>query len=374
MASFVQTASSASAAQQPKRQLYNITRSEATWLVRTFINAIEKSMNGSIEPYRVFRDALETQKPAYLGKFNNSRDPAAQGTFYAMALHIYGVIERLFKQAANLNHDAKVTALCKQLPTSESIAYNSIACLNWAVYNWHYKNETINEELTDNYFETTTCAICDFTGQAMFYFSTAYGLEQPVCEQCLPFDDSCDDTKKDGEYVVSEEEEESEEEASEDEESEEEASEEEASEDEESEAEEEASEADDISDDDSDYNVEDDECEDSDSDASSNYTEETDLSDDEEASEADEKTFGCDGCNYEWRDGWRLGWKAAMKHIRNYANEKKSNQPDAPRCATCDVSHGDLKKCSGHCGGSVRYCSEKCQREDWSEHKRVCRR
>ena len=182
--SFVQQASTAIASET--RQLYNITRSEATWLTNTFIAALKKSADGSIESFRVFRDALETQKPAYLGKFNNSQNAVVQGTFYAMAAHLFDVMERLFKQAANINHDAKVLALCKRLPTSDAIAYVSISYLNWAVYNWHYRRERIiTEDLSDNCYETQTCAICDTHGKEIFYYSTAYGLEQPVCGNCL---------------------------------------------------------------------------------------------------------------------------------------------------------------------------------------------
>ena len=188
-------------AQQVSRPLYKITRSEATWLVKNYKKAMKKA--AEIEPYRVFRDALETQKPAYLGKFNNSHDAEVQGTFYAMALHIYNVIEKLFKQVCNLNHDAKVSALCKHLPTSLPIAYSSIANLNWSVHNWFHKNEIVAEDFNDTCLENTTCAICNFTGEAVFYFSTAYGLEQPVCENCLNDEEELDE--KDGEYVMEEE-------------------------------------------------------------------------------------------------------------------------------------------------------------------------
>jgi hypothetical protein len=353
---------------QEKRQLYSITRSEATWLVKNFITA-NRNAPLEMEPYRAFRDILETHKPAFLGKFNNSHDAAVQGTFYAMASYIFYVIKRLFAEAADINHDEKIMAISKHLPTTKSIAYTTIAYLNWAVYNWHFRKEkNITEDLSDNCFENTTCTICDFTGEEMFYYSTAYGLEKPVCESCLPTDDS-DYEKKDEDYVVEEE-------------------------DEEEDKDEEASEDEYNSDDDSDYNVEEDESEDSeesesdeseddsdsDSDASSNCTEETDVDGSEtDSTSADEyeeaeKSFGCTGCDYSWRDGWRMGWRAAMKHVRNYANQEKNNQPDAPRCATCDISHRDLKKCAGQCGGLVRYCSERCQKEHWAEHKQVCRR
>ena len=386
--SFIQSSAniSANASQQATRQLYNITRSEATWLVTNFIAAQDKAMDGSIEPFRVFRDALETEKPAYLGKFNNSHNAVVQGTFYAMAGHIYQVIQWLFAKAGDINHDDKVKALCKHLPTSEAIAYVSITYLNWAVYNWHFRNEkTINEELSDNCYETHTCAICAFHGKDVFYYSTAYGLEQAVCEICVEGPEEYE-KNDDEEYVPSEEEsadeEESDEEASEAETSEV-ASEAEATETASDKA---VSDSDDEEDDpdyvceeESDDDSEEDDYsdEDDDSDASSNETEETDV----EGSKADsaseeeaEKSFGCEGCRYEWRNGWRHGWAAAMKTVRNYAALQKNNEPEPPRCATCDNSHADLKKCSGHCGGLVRYCSERCQREDWAEHKLICRR
>jgi len=382
--SFIQSSAniSANASQQATRQLYNITRSEATWLVTNFIAAQDKAMDGSIEPFRVFRDALETEKPAYLGKFNNSQNAVVQGTFYAMAGHIYQVIQWLFAKAGDINHDAKVKALCKHLPTSEAIAYVSITYLNWAVYNWHFRNEkTINEELSDNCYETHTCAICAFHGKDVFYYSTAYGLEQAVCEICVEGPEEYE-KNDDEEYVPSEEESEAE------------TSEAETSEAETSEAEAEASDSDDEEDDpdyvceeesDDDYSDEDDSDEDEsdeddsdedESDASSNETEETDVEGSETDSASDEeaeKSFGCTGCDYSWRDGWRMGWRAAMKHVRNYAIAQRANEPEAPRCATCDISHRDLKKCAGQCGGLVRYCSERCQREDWAQHKLICR-
>jgi hypothetical protein len=349
--SYTQTQSSARAT----RPLYAVTRSEATWLVKIYQKALKKA---EMEPFRTFREDLETRKPAYLGKFNNSYNAAVQGTFYAMAMHLYTVIEGLFALAGDQNHNEKITALCMHLPTAHSIAYNSIAYLNWAVYNWHIQDNFITEELSDHCYEKTTCAICEFTGRAVFYFSTAYGLEQPVCEHCL-----CEYEPKDNdtEYVVEEE-----------------------SEDEDSEDEEESND-----DDDPDYVCEsdDEETEDeSDSDASSNDTEETDVEGSEadtseaDTSEADtsaseeeaEKSFGCQGCSYEFRAGFKHGWRRAMKAMRTIA--QRANEPEPPRCATCDTSHENLLKCSGHCGGLVRYCSERCQREDWAQHKLICKK
>jgi hypothetical protein len=386
-----------SSTQSIQRELYLITRSEATWLVETFMNAKKKGADGSIEPYRVFRDELETAKPAYLGQFNNTNNSTVQGAFYKIATNLYKMLTELNRRVAETDHHQKTMDAAKLLPCKHSISYLTGTFLNWAVYNWNMKTSyPIAEDLGDNGFETNTCAICDFTGYTAFYFSTAYGLEKPVCECCLPFDAN-DYKKEDAEYVLSEDEEESEAEEEEDEEeSEDDAS--EADEAEEDDDEEEykpslESEAEEEEDDELDDEYTDEESEDeadvparvvhkrfespspcpSDNNTSSVDDSSDNDSDDSDYSDSDsEKSFGCSGCNYEWKAGYKYGYKTAMKEISKYADEVKDDAPSAPRCATCNMSHESLKKCGG-CK-TVRYCSERCQTEDWTEHKRVCRR
>lgn len=340
-----------------QRELYRLTRSEATWLVSTYMNAKKKGADGSIEPFNVFRNELETEKPAYLGKFNNSNNASVQGTFYKIANDLFNMLNELNRRAAETDHHAKTMDAAKLLPCKHAISYLSATFLNWAVYNWYMRKQPIVEDLGDNGYEVNTCAVCDYTGDSLFYFSTAYGLEKPICEKCLPFD-AADYEEEGGEYVV-EDDEESEEVSSEAE-----ASEAEASDDDEdyepsceSEEEEEEDEEDD--------QIEEDEEED-----------EEDGADpfDEDGVEGEEplKYFGCTGCPLEWRAGFKHGYKVAMKEMRKYASEQKHNVPDAPECAVCEDSHEKLKKC-GRCG-LVRYCSTECQEEDWAEHKLVCRR
>lgn len=375
-----------SSTQSMQRELYLITRSEATWLVKTFMNAKKKGADGGIEPYRVFRDELETAKPAYLGQFNNTNNSTVQGAFYKIATNLYKMLTELNRRVAETDHHQKTMDAAKLLPCKNSISYLTGTFLNWAVYNWYKKDEVITEDLGDNGFETNTCAICDFTGYTAFYFSTAYGLEKPVCECCLPFDAN-DYKKEDTEYVLSDAEEESEEE-------EEEASEEDEAEDDEEEYKPSLeSEAEEEEDDELDHEYTDEESEDeADVPASvvhkrfespSPCPSDESTSDDSDSSESDssdsdysdsdsEKSFGCSGCNYEWKAGYKYGYKTAMKEISKYADEVKDDAPSAPRCATCNMSHESLKKCGG-CK-MVRYCSERCQTEDWAEHKHVCRR
>jgi hypothetical protein len=357
-----------------KRELYRLTRSEATWLVETFMYAKKKGADGSIEPFNVFRNELETEKPAYLGKFNNSSNASVQAPFYKIANDLYNMLVELNRRVAETDHHKKTMEAAKRLPCKHSIAYLSATFLNWAIYNWCMKTSyPIVEDLGDNGYEFNTCAVCDFTGDALFYFSTAYGLEKPICENCLPFD-AVDYEEEEGEYVVEEESES-----------------EEVEEEEVSETEAEASETEDASDDDDeDYEPssesEEEEEEDEEDDQieedeeKEEYEEDDQIEEDEDESDPEDgvegaeplKYFGCTGCPMEWRAGYKHGYKVAMKEMRSYANKQKHNVIYAPECAVCEDSHEKLKKC-GRCG-LVSYCSTECQEEDWAEHKLVCRR
>ena len=361
-----------SSTQVNQRELYRITRSEATELVAMYMNARKKSADGSIEPERVFRDALETAKPAYIGKYNNSRE----GKFYKIALDLYNILNELNRRAAETNHHEKTMDAAKLLPCKHSIAYLTATFLNWAVYNWHMKKEPIVEDLGDNGYEYNRCTICDYEGDSLFYFSTAYGLDNPICEYCLPFDAN-DYEEEEAEYEMEEESETgtSEAEASEtganEEEASEEASDAEDSDDEdyepsnESEDEKEEDDEDDMEEDDEDDMEEDDEDDMEEDDEDDEEAEHEEASGDEE-----EQSFGCTGCPYEWRAGFKHGYKTAMKEMRNYANQQKRNIPEIPECEVCGDSHEKLKKC-GRCK-LVRYCSEECQTEDWAEHRHIC--
>jgi hypothetical protein len=85
--------------------------------------------------------------------------------------------------------------------------------------------------------------------------------------------------------------------------------------------------------------------------------------------EEDKNEFGCPGCNYEWRDGYKNGWRDAMKYITKKTHKEV---PATPACSYCDIVC-KTRECGGKCGGIVRYCSVECQKQDWAfGHKNIC--
>jgi hypothetical protein len=378
-----------------ERELYQLTRSEAPILFGIFMKA--QVTADPLNILQAFRDNLRIAKPAYLGVYNNSRERK----FYQIADGLYKVIKELNRAVDCPAHHEKIMRIAKILPCEHFIAYATTSFLNWAIYNWYAKDAPIVEDLDDNCVEYNICTICGYTGENTFYFSTSYGLEEPICQQCvqpeLDYDEEeaseaeVSEADPEGESDQDEDEESGASEADLDEEyipSEEEESEEEESEEEESEDDEvseaESGEDDDIVeiepepvvvnflDDEEDVIRLTIEGEDDDEDEEEEDDEDDEDDDDEGGVPIRDKFYGCDGCELEWRDGWKHGWAAAMKHIRKYMNRHKYDKPEPPFCENCDVSHGELKKCSGGCGG-VRYCSYDCQTQDWPEHKKICK-
>jgi hypothetical protein len=189
-----------------------------------------------------------------------------------------------------------------------------------------------------------------------------YGLEKPVCEECVE-DLMKEEEDSDEEEYVPDSDEEEESEADDDEDD---------DEDYDDEEEEEEEEEDEDEDDDEDYDDEEEEEEEADEDE---YDE-----DDEDGVEGAEPLeeaelpfeFGCTGCDYEWRDGWRQGWKAAMKQIKQFASQQRNAGIHPTECANCG-SHRGTKRCGGTCNGVVRYCCKGCQTEHWQAgHKFQC--
>jgi hypothetical protein len=379
-----------------ERELYQLTRSEATILVGIFMKA-----QGTADPLDIlqaFRDDLRIAKPEYLGVYNNSRERK----FYQIADGLYKVVKELNRAVDDQEHHVKIMRIAKILPCTHFIAYVTTTFLNWAIYNWHAKDVPIVEYLGDNCVEYNNCTICGYTGENTFYFSTSYGLEEPVCEQCvqpeLDYDEEETSEVGESEAYTDQDEEADPSEAYTDQDEEADPSEADPSEAGESDeeytpSEEEDSEADpseaESGEEDDVIEIEPEPAvvhfldEDEDEDVirikiEADEEEEEDEEEDEEEEDQKggvplrDKFYGCDGCELEWRDGWKRGWIAAMKHIRKYMNRHKYDKPEPPFCEYCDVSHGDLKKCSGGCGG-VRYCSYDCQTQDWPEHKKICK-
>ena len=91
MASFTQQQQNTNTTQ---RDLYRITRSEATELVSMYMFAQKESEYGGVPHLWAFRNELESAQGAYLGKYNNSNE----GKFYKIASVLYNVIGELSRR------------------------------------------------------------------------------------------------------------------------------------------------------------------------------------------------------------------------------------------------------------------------------------
>ena len=197
--------------------------------------------------------------------------------------------------------------------------------------------------------DTKSCGKCPYNGAGFFATEDNKVFVCWDCREEKVSDDDEDDDEDDSEYVPSEDDEDDEDDADEDDED------------------------DDEYDDeyDSEYVPSEDDEDDEDNDFCDDpHCQENQ---DEEGDDRHEKFFGCEGCQYEWRDGWQKGWKAAMKQIKKFAKQqKRPENMRIPECAYCGASH-NLRKCAGTCEGAVRYCSLVCQKKDWKEgHKHEC--
>ena len=373
---------------------YTLTRSDASELVRRYVK-YSKHTDADNYNKKFVKKLIQALEEA--GVFEES-DADDYDRVAEICETFYVVIDELFAFVEKYPEDTKTVAGLKDfkyiyktyiLNESNTSAqkdrncYISCAALEWAVYNQGGFAKTDHENLNDLWEEENTCVVCEVEQTGKFCFSTVYGLEKPVCEECVE-DLKQNEKESDEEYVPDEDEEASE--ADED------ASEAEDDEDDEDEDDE------DEEDDEDDEDEEDDEDdEDEDDFPSGHYDSGEELENDESASEAgaseagaseaiDEEypedwvereppfEFGCTGCNYEWRDGWRQGWKAAMKQMKRYASQQRNAGIHPTECTNCGTHRG-TKRCGGMCNGIVRYCSKRCQTEHWQAgHKVQCGR
>jgi hypothetical protein len=334
-----------------------LTRSEATNLVELYLRATnnplsEKSRKGKYgAPMATFRTM--TQYQPRTGSSLNGKGPLDKYAFPSDMF--FNTIKELIdavgkKEPFGVTQKRIRTTFMQNIEKNQSLQI--LQFLSCAIDNYLQKtHEHIENVLGDNTCEYNTCSVCEWSGTDYFYYSTTYGLNLPVCIDCVFVDE--DKKEFDGEVEVNDEEEVS--------------------------AEEEVSESDEDEDDDEYVPSDEEESSDEEDEADEEDEEDEDLYNKDpncqENNDTDEpeKFFGCEGCQYEWRDGWQKGWKSAMKQIKKFAKQQK--RPEnirIPECDYCGASH-NLKKCSGTCEGVVRYCSIACQKKDWLQgHKQEC--
>ena len=310
--------------------IQEITRTEATKLVELYMKCTNDPLSQKgrkckyTAPMKTFRNMTSDKNmgAVLVGKGDSKEHTKNSDMFFNI---IKELVESVAKEKFVITQKRIRTTLMSDLEKFQSLQITMF--LKSAIDNYlQQTHEYIKETLSDNTYEYNDCSVCKWTGTDYFYYSTIYGLNVPVCSMCVEekekeeFDNysECSDSCCDGNNEEEEEEE----------------------------------------DDDDDDEEDDDLCDDP-------YCQENDDVDDPE------KFFGCEGCQYEWRDGYKKGWKTAMKQIKKFANQQKRPENiHIPECAYCGASH-NLKKCAGTCEGAVRYCSKTCQKKDWKEGHRI---
>ncbi len=190
-----------------------------------------------------------------------------------------------------------------------------VTYLSCAIHNYIHANQPIIKEvLGDNTYEYNECYECKWKGEDYFYYCTSYGLNKPICSICVNTSEEYEEYEcnkcQSCEYFGS---------------------------------------------------------------GYFYYYSNTALN-----------TPICIDCKLkndkqikiplnDYEDGWKKGWKAAMKHIKKFTTQQMlAENIHIPKCISCGEMH-NLKKCSGSCKSNVLYCSRICQKKDWyDKHKNEC--
>jgi hypothetical protein len=255
---------------------------------------------------------------------------------------------------------------------SQSVNYLNKANLNYHVlhkiYSSHYRNISVcYEDLADATLEPNMCSVCQYENNInpakrqhfkKFYYSSAFSLNTPVCQDCLLFDASDDEDKalkKDPDYkpfaFIRENENETHYLGS---------------------------------------------CEVGSCEVGSCEVGSCEVGSCEVGSCDDEEihyenivltsTYSAMHYNYDaeptqadlirhgeqcYNLGWEGGWEAAMKYVETQV--KNNHKAPVVQCCHYCGKEGKTKKCGGTCNGNARYCSVDCQAADWKQvHKYIC--
>ena len=276
-----------------------------------------------------------------------------EDTVFPFVQTIYDAIHILMCTTYTLAHNINYCIDYVNIDT-QSITHLNTANKNYHllhnIKNEHYLYAHKQEDLSDATYEPNTCGICDYeniskpaikTFLKKFYYSTAFGLNVPVCSACVLASNTDKDTDdKDEEYqptlfVKNKEREQK-------------------------------------------PPMEDDE--DESIDAVDAYAvdpyahtaangENIVLTMAADLAPAYEYKYVSPADDY--KAGWQAGWKGAMKYVQEQVS-LNTDAPALPPCNNCGIET-KTKKCGGSCNGCVRYCSVACQFADWKRvHKYAC--
>jgi hypothetical protein len=366
-------------------QMSTITREMATEIVKKFYNfPLEpRYTNNSMRTMKDYIDTCQDDRTFIEMFHDNNRHRITNKdvtNFLTMMYRILCMFEdKCFNYEYIMNYCTKDLQLCDITVTYLNFANNNFHLIN--------TNERIIEDLTDMAYEENSCFVCHYSHQTdvkAFYYSTTYGLNIPVCYDCVTTCNVVEDDEKDLDYVPSNnigvidnglgnviDSVDSinnavvidNDEATDNDDSVSETS---------------------SNNDDPDYIPSDEDSEDSedeeDTEANDQQANDQQANDQQANDQQANKTEAINNNGIEssvpndelmegdYSSDWYNGWTEAIEHVEKQILRAYRT----PICNNCS-SVGKTKKCGGSCNGCVRYCSTECQIIHWkTTHKYAC--
>ena len=184
----------------------SLTRSEASTLVELYMKCTNNPLyhgDGQMDKYRAPQSTFRIMTQYYhmgavlIGKGPlNQHNEISDMFFNTINKLVEGV---MIKEPFGETQKHIRTTFMNDVDKMKSLQL--VVFLSCAVDNYLRENhDHIEQVLGDNTYEYNSCSVCDWSGDDNFYYSTHYGLNQPVCTKCVFIDEEKEEDREDTEF------------------------------------------------------------------------------------------------------------------------------------------------------------------------------